>query len=491
MTEPTTTFILEPIEIHPHEFTLHWKTSPETTLFNKNECSIRFPESIDLRRLPDGFIERIAVLLLHPYWPLLSPCKIDLPFTLSAEEKQCWERLITLQWDTLQGHVEKENPLILEWSFTGPTLSSEHQPIVGDGCSTAFSGGKDSLFQTGFLLDQGSHPLLVSTISDKESTHQRKLEVDRKVTELTGLELIQVETNYRSIYNNLYPRELGWLPAVNELNDVILYLANLLMASASRNIPQTYVASESDVQASVKKDHRWIQHPHAMYSLVTLKVIEKLFSPYGMKIGSLTAPINQYQVQKTLWIEWPALRALQTTCWRMSADEDLCNECRDCLKASLTSFDAGEDPREMGADLVKNLAATDYWHPVLESAGETPNDLTRSNLHQQTIIALGNIPLYTYALHFTKLRPLGPLNKEWRAAWKNTRRLKTLAKSLDSTRLNQYAEEYLALVDDPHREPLRNFLNHRFQAGGESFRDNRYFKNTFDMIAWATESLSK
>ena len=80
-----------------HEITVHppvvsgqqvrfgWRVEPATELYRAEQFTVRFPESIDLTRVPAGLWWRVALICLHGHWPLLRPCRVRLPVRLGLQ----------------------------------------------------------------------------------------------------------------------------------------------------------------------------------------------------------------------------------------------------------------------------------------------------------------------------------------------------------------------------------------------------------------------
>ncbi len=488
-----TTFTLEPVEIQQSRINIRWKINPASKLYRRTNCSLVFPEEVNLHLLPAGLVERTVLMLLYPHWAILAPCKIKLPFKLQDGERLAWSRLAENQWNSLLFHSGRKEKMDLSWDCSGEMLSRSSDPVNGEGSATAFSGGKDSLFQTGFLIEQGESPLLVTTLAPPPEVHPRRLYVYDQIQRRTGLDMIKVQTNYRSSYHNLYPREHGLTEAVNELTDVLLYAACLILAAAAKNINRLYVASELEVQTAARIDGTLVTHTHAMYSVTTLKTLQHIFQPYDISISSLTAPLRTMQIQQTLWKEWPELRDMQTSCWSMTPDEPMCNKCGQCLRTALCSLEAGFDPAEMGGDAAKNLAAVESWEKIRAAAENKqqllPDAITRQLLYRQTLHITGNIGLPRLFFCFLK-KPsyvLHPVSL-WKAAF-NTTRLWALSRNVRMPELGAFADEFLDFVDETEKNNLRSFLEARYSSGGQSHPGNRFSRYTREAIDWCAEAL--
>jgi hypothetical protein len=432
-------------------------------------------------------------MLFYPHWLILSPCLIRLPFRIEEGERLAWHRLAEYQWDSLQIHSGRKGAMSIRWDCMGETLPRTLNPVNGEGSAIAFSGGKDSLFQVGFLAAQGQNPLLVTTLAPPPPVHPRRLFVYEEMQRRSGLPMMKIQTDYRSSYHNRYPLEQGWNEAVNEVSDVLLYAACLILAAASKNIDRLYVASELEIQAIARFDGRLIVHPHAMYNVVTLKTLERILAPYGISISSLTAPLRTTQVQQTLWREWPELRDMQTSCWSMSPDEPMCNECGQCLRITLCSLAAGFDPAEMGADLKKNLFTLKSWEKILSAArgqdARLPDDLTRQSQYRQLLYLVKSVGYYRILHYLLKQRSAASRPIDLCKAVLNATRLLMLSRNLNMPELRAFAEEFLDFVDETAKNNLRSFFEARYSCGGKSHPGNRFGRYAHEAINWCTEAL--
>src|SRR5262249_28284957 len=151
------------------EVTFRWRVDPATALYRQPQFTLRFPETVDLARVPEGLWWTIMLICLHSQWPLLRPCRVRLPVRLGPGVAECWNRLMDAEVTTLEAYrgtndFEREIEIIED----GPPLKYSLAPGGTNGaarCATAFSGGKDSLVQTGLLTELTQKPVLVATTS--------------------------------------------------------------------------------------------------------------------------------------------------------------------------------------------------------------------------------------------------------------------------------------------------------------------------------------
>jgi hypothetical protein len=157
---------LYPPEVRAHETVFHWHLQPPGALYRAPKFTLRFPDPVDLSRVPESLWWMVGLVCLHSQWPLLRPCSVRLPVTLPAGEAECSSRLIDAEIATLEAYRGTNN-FARELKFWRMGLRLRLPlPLAGEGrCATAFSGGKDSLLQTGLLTELSRKPVLVTTTS--------------------------------------------------------------------------------------------------------------------------------------------------------------------------------------------------------------------------------------------------------------------------------------------------------------------------------------
>src|SRR5262249_49084903 len=158
--------------------------------------------------------------------------------------------------------------------------------ISGSGFGTSFSSGKDSLLQAALLCELTERPLLVTTTSplpplaDHET--ERRRTVLAAIQERRNVQLVEVHSDFRSIWDNGFAGHLGYSIsgeqklAVNELTDTFLYMSSLLAAGTALGKTRLFLASEAEVQANAVRDGRIVQHQHFMYSAATQRALGQL-----------------------------------------------------------------------------------------------------------------------------------------------------------------------------------------------------------------------
>src|SRR4029077_7600676 len=169
------------------------------------------------------------------------------------------------------------------------------------------------------------------------------------------VQLVEVHSDFRSVWDNGFAGALGYSPAVNELTDTFLYMSSLLAAGTALGKTRLFLASEAEVQANALIDGKIVQHRHFMYSAATQRALGQLLAPYGIRFGSLTWPLYSIQVQQLLWARYSDLCDLQYSCWLLRPGEATCSQCEQCFRIAMTALASGHNPERMGIDLRKVL----------------------------------------------------------------------------------------------------------------------------------------
>lgn len=458
---------LQQPEVSDHEVVFRWTVEPSSELYWATSFHLSFPESVPLREVPAGLWWTVALLCLHPQWPLLRPCRVELPVELPPGEREFWLRLLDAAVVTLEAHRGTGDVArSIELIDRGPTIDPEPAPDR-DAVATAFSGGKDSLLQLGLLTELGQQTIAVTTTSPmppfSDHTTARRRFVLEEISRRRNVELVEVGSDFRACWRNDFPGELGYPVAVNELTDAFLYLAATLVVGWTRGAPQLFLASEAEVQESVMRDERVVQHPHFMYSAATQQAVDALLARYGMRYGSLIYPLRSGQVQRLLWTRYPDLRDLQYSCWRVGPDEATCSACSQCLRIALGALAAGGSPEEMGIDLARLLVWMRDWSPSRPAGAGLPDDQVKASLHGQIARDIAAIPLWAMARELGARDPRRFISRDMVRALRAYASLRS--RVLAETRVGPapgYRAGYLALVDTRLRERLAAIYDEAF-----------------------------
>ena len=388
---------LYPPEVASQRVTFRWRVIPSTTLYRAQEFSLRFPDGIDLARIPGSMWWMIAMLTLHSQWALLRPCRVKIPFKLREGEAETWLRLIDSYIFTLEAHRGRSD---LERSVfiqdDGPLLDIV-KLSEGTRFATSFSGGKDSLLQVGLLCELTQNPLLVATTSSmpplEDHITERRRHVFKEISRRRRLTFVEIESDYRANFDHGYAQNIGYWISVNELTDTFIYLASLIAVAYSLGVSHLCLASEIQVNETANIDGRVIQHRHFMYSIVTQAVLSALIQPWGMSLSSLTCPLHSFQVQKLLWTRYADLRDLQYSCWKVKASESICNACTQCLRIALSALAIKDDPGLIGTDMIKLLNSTTTWSPrEVKTGPQLPTEVASYQLEAHLLRSVNAIP---------------------------------------------------------------------------------------------------
>ena len=357
---------LEPPVVGESAITFRWNVRPETELYRRTSFSLSLPDDIDPRGLPEALLWRVAIICLHTHWALLRPCRVVLPVRLGPGEREFWLRMIDAQVASLEADRGGGVARRVEIVEAGPQLAPV-APAPDSGRVTAcFSGGRDSLVQTALLQELGETPLLVTTTSPREGAVDHENDLRRRLHEEVvrrrEVELVEVTSDLRKCVENGFPGPL-YRRAVTEMMDSFLYFAAALLVGHAYGSPRIFLASEAEVQETVRVGGAIVQHPHLMYSAVTQRCLQALLAPAGFSYCGLTYPLLQFQVQRMLAARYADLRDLQYSCWELAAGQQACSRCFMCESIAFNVMADGVDPGEIGMDLATVLEAARGWRP--------------------------------------------------------------------------------------------------------------------------------
>ena len=390
--EAITHVVLHSARLRGHEIEFRWDVQPKSSLYRRTQATIKLPKSLDTGALTQGFLDRSALLLLHSHFSLLGTCVVQLPFRLREAERRTWMRLLTLQAHTLQAHagqsLQAPNIRLIDGSDSAPLTACTGEERANARVATAFSGGKDSLLQQALLRDLGQTPILVSTTDSLPGEHihanrRRRAALDFFANNFPDT-LLEVESDFRSCFDNEFPQKAGLSCGVNELSDTLTYLTNLFVVARCLGVSRCFFASETEVQENAELGGAIIEHPHRMYSTVTLAAISSIFKPAGIAVFSTTSALHQWQIQTLLATRYRTVAPLQFSCYSANDDTGACSACPQCLRLAWTAMAAGAAPSDQGVDLIKLLHAQRYWSPGVRG-GWLPGDRVDRILGDQAI----------------------------------------------------------------------------------------------------------
>jgi perosamine synthetase len=476
-----------------------WTVTPPTELYERCEFSLQFPQTVDLELVPIELWWRIALLCLHTHWALLRPCRVVLPVRLDSRETEFWLRLTDAAVASLEAGIPHGGELArtIELVGSGPLLAPPgpvHEAGAG-GVVSLFSGGRDSITQAAMLCELGAPPLLVTVTSpvpwSNEHDTPRRRQVLRAITDRRGLELIEVHSDMRANWRNPFPAA-RYRVSVNGLTDALLYLAAGVAVGASRGARLVMMASEADVQVNLKPGGMVVQMNHFMYSAVTHAAISAVLAPAGMRIGSLTNSIHQFQVQRLLAERYEELRDLQYSCWELGLDQTACSRCSECRGIALNLLAHGISPEVAGIDSVELLLAQVDWQPghrfvaQADANGTNARSLVGRGLEMQALRCLAATPTEAVA----ELIDGNRTESERRRALEIYARLRDAALDLELEPEPGYRAGYLELLDHSLREGLRGILDQHFQPEPPK-RYADQLTNTRLLSEWITAPLAR
>lgn len=452
--------------------TFRWHVEPATYLYHQTEFSLRFPSSVDLSQVPDRLWWDVMLICLHAHWLVLRPCEIHLPLRLGAGERQFWLQQLRNGVDTIEAYNSHAARYDFGIEIRDGALELPRRRLSGHGYGTSFSGGKDSLLQAALLTELVERPLLVATTSPMPPLHDhdtaRRREVFAAIQARRNARFIEVHSNFRACWDNGFAVHQGYRITINELTDAFLYTASLLVAGAALGVTRLFLASEVEVQESIAKEGRLVQHPHFMYSAATQRALAALLAPYGIRYGSLTWPLYSNQVQRLLWNRYPDLSDLQYSCWAVGPDQATCSACSQCLRIAMTALADGLDPRRMGIDLHRVLAYAPDWTPFKDrrlsvlDARSTPQEIGSRRF--QTLV-LRDFALVSL-LHLARLLAGGSLrrlaSRQVRDSLRAFRDLRLWARQAEAPPPIGVREAFCDWLDPDLRDRLTAIYRHHF-----------------------------
>jgi perosamine synthetase len=479
-------------DVSRHEAVFRFTVTPATDLYRESSFSLRFPSTIDLEHVPTALWWRVALMCLHAHWPLLRPCRVQLPVRLARGEAELWLRLTDAAIATLEAHRGgSDTARTIELIESGPPVHLPRPATPRAGVVSCFSGGRDSLTQAAMLSELSRPPLLVSVTSpvtwSVEHETPRRREVLDAIVARRGLELVEVESDLRGNWNNEFSYQHG--VAVNEVSDTLLYLAAATAVAAARGARHVLMASEAEVQENVKPGGMVIQARHYMYSAVTMRALSAALAPAGIQIGSLTSSMRQFQVQRLLAARYADLRDLQYSCWELQTDQRACSRCRECRGIALNLLAEGVSPATAGIDLLTLLQSLAEWSPgdryLRAEAGTLPRERAGAAHEMQELRCLVGSGREDVARHLE-----GGSAEQRERALEIYERLRGEALRHSPEPEPGYRDGYLELVDEELREPVRAIIAEHFEpAPEESYA--QMLANTRLLSRWITDPLRR
>ena len=451
---------LEPPAVSGNTVSFRWAVEPQSSLYRKHEFFLRFPESVDVSRVSESLWWRITLISLHSHWALLRPCRVEVPVQLAPGEAEFWARLLDAEVATLEaGRQSDQIDGAVELVERGPALAPLSLFPDSGRSACAFSGGKDSLLQAGILCEILGNPILVATTSPmpplREHDTPRRSHVFREVERRRKVEVVEVHSDFRSLWDNGFPRRLGYPVWTTEICDAFLYLSVLLAVGAARGARHLFVASEYEIQQTALRKGKIVQHRHCMYSVATLRALQGLLRPSGVSITSTTSSLRSFQVFDLLRSRYRDLWDLQYSCADVNDEGVPCSQCAKCLYAALSALSAGDSPEQLGIDVATLLISARLWTPR-PNPGENgdPDEVVRAELHGQVRRWFQEIPVSQF-VRVVKRKRFRALVSYARIRRRTFRRL--------GEKEPGYSAAFLDAADEILRQALESIVSSRFE----------------------------
>lgn len=479
-------------EISPHEATFRWEVEPPTAFYRESHFTLRFPASIDLRNVPRDLWWTVALCCLHTHWIYLRPCRVEVPFTFRRGEREFWARLLEAAIWTLETyHTSPPLGYGIDLIENGPPLPNWERLPDQQKCAASFSGGKDSLCQAGLLREIGFRPIIVTTTSPSRLLDHITIRRREVLTEAAKrLPHVEVHTAFRKMYDNSWPKRLGYNTAANEVSDTFLYFSATLVAGVALGATHFFLASETEVQETTEERGRVAQHRHFMYSVVTQRAIAALLRPLGLRYCSLTSPLHSAQVQEILCTRYPDLAPLQYSCFSMRQGEAACCRCSQCLRIALGWMVAGRSPGPIGLDLISLMHNMADWEPRKIEPGALPRGGTAVKLSGQIARNAQMIPAWKLAMTLAKENPRRLISSNGRAALAKFQRLRKRLKQYDPGTLPGYRKGFLRAIDPLVRDRLAKIYASQFEAEDELDYTKKLLRG-HALVRWIIAPLSR
>lgn len=447
-----------------------WSVTPEHDFYRAHRFTLTFPQSVDVATVPEGLWLRVMLIFLYSHWAILRPCRVVLPRRLPEGEREFWSRMVDSAVWTLENDLDTpEGPTFAERTRrtveiveSGPPAGELTRAADGNVVISSFSGGRDSLTQTAMLNELGQEPILVTTTSKREGSIEFETPRFRMVLDemqsRTGLDLVEVTSDARTCVVNDHPLIARYDLAVSELTDTLLYFAVCWATGWARGASGIFLASEAEVQESIRRDGMVVQIVHVGFTTASQRALSALTAPTGMFYTGLTAPLQHFQIQRLLNRRYSELSDLQYSCFGQQPGEDVCNNCFNCLKTALHKMSDGSAPSDISIDLNKVLVARSDWTP--EDDGEKRSavgELFGARMNNHLIRILREFD----AARVSEFAPDGMLTPEAEAGLDRLRA--TAFAAADPPVEPGYRAGYLELLDEPLRSGLDGIFSEHFE----------------------------
>lgn len=358
-----------PLEIDRSRVRVAWTVEPATSLYHQDHFTLDFGEALDARTLPLKLWWTVVLLCMHSHWNLLRPCRVSLPIELPENEIEFWQRLLDLErasWELFRGTTDFARTI--EIVCQGELLETGVLPAHGDRYATAFSGGKESLLQASLLCELTTQPLLVNVKSDLppllDHSTKKRARVLRDFARRRVCDVVEVKSDYRSSWDNLFGIRQGYRQTLNEFCDVPFYIANLLVVAAARGVRNIFIGTEFEAhQGSLEHEGHLVNYYQTM-SPAWISALAAHLIKWDFTFGSLLWPLTNVVVERIIWTRYADLADLQYSCFQMQ-DENVsyCSRCRKCLRIALILLLWGIDPARLEIDVNELFPLHTEWNP--------------------------------------------------------------------------------------------------------------------------------
>jgi len=479
-------------QVHGNEARFSWSVTPETELYERCDFTLSFPVEFDLGTVPRSLWWRMAIVCLHPQWAILRPCRVELPISLGAREREFWVRLIDNAAVQLEAYGSAPRPRrSVQLVDEGPPLAPERLRVDPERAAVAFSGGKDSMVLAALLAELTERPLLVMSsspvgwVGDHSGAARERLQ--REIATRLPVELVEVRSDYRTSWDPRFSLRDGCRLQVHELSDLPVFQAATIIAAAVRGVGRAFMASEADIQYNAPGPAGVVLHSEFASCAVSQGALDALMRPFGIRQGSLSYPLHMPQVQALLLHRYPQLIDLQLSCWQAPEGTRSCGGCPKCFQIALVALSEGFDPRRLGIDPVSVLCAYGDWSLASPAQhGQPPLHPTRSARHH-VVRCLQQMPtdVVAAALAGDSRRPRDPRLGEAIAVYA---RLRANALALHVPPAPGYIGGLLELVEPQLRGRLRAIFDEYFEpAAPEEFAE--ILARSRGLTEWIVEPL--
>ena len=349
-----------------HEVLFSWQVTPATELYHRSEFTLRFPDEIELARVPQDVWWLVLLMCLHTHWALLRPCLVELPVRIGAAEREFWMRMAENVTAQLEAYGSKPyrggRPVVLTES--GPEVAPAPEcPAGGRGPASpgrsvvAFSGGKDSLVLAALAAELTERPLLVTITSPvpwaaRDHVGGARERVLATIADRLAVDAIEVQSDFRTAWELKFAARDGCSLGVHELSDLLLYYGAMIAVAAAIGGGRCMLASEADIQYNAPGDDWPLLHRDLLSGAGLQRAIDALLRRHGLGQGSLIYPIHTPQVLRLLLRRYPQLFELQFSCWQAPVGKQACGACDKCFQIAVVALAEGVSPWVAGIDPV-------------------------------------------------------------------------------------------------------------------------------------------